>query len=41
MILGTPHMTSSKACEDLNVILDNTALERVKFTKFLGVLLVS
>ena len=39
MILGTPHMTSTKAREDLNVILDNTALERVKFTKFLGVLI--
>ena len=39
MILGTPHMTSTKAREDLNVILDNTALERVKFTQFLGVLI--
>ena len=39
MILGTPHMTSTKAREELNVILDNTALERVKFTKFLGVLI--
>ena len=39
IILGTPHMTSTKAREDLNVILDNTALERVKFTKFLGVLI--
>ena len=25
MILGTPHMTSTKAREDLNVILDNTS----------------
>ena len=39
MILGTPHMTSTKAREDLNVMLDNSALERVKFTKFLGVLI--
>ena len=39
MILGTPHMTSTKAREELNVMLDNTALERVKFTKFLGVLI--
>ena len=38
MILGTPHVTSTKAREDLNVILDNTALERVKLTKFLSVL---
>ena len=39
MILGTPHMTSTKAREELNVMLDNTALEGVKFTKFLGVLI--
>ena len=39
IILGTPYMTSTKAREDFNVILDNTALERVKFTKFLGVLI--
>ena len=38
MILGTPHMTSVKVCEDLNVSLNNTTLERVQFTKFLGVL---
>ena len=38
LILGTPHMTSTKAREELNVMLDNTALERVKFTKFLGLL---
>ena len=41
MIMGTPHMTSTKAREDLHVLLDNTVtvLERVKFTKFLGVLI--
>ena len=39
MIMGTPHMTSTKTREDLNVLLDNTVLERVKFTKFLGVLI--
>ena len=32
-------MTSNKTREDWNVLLDNTALERVKFTKFLGVLI--
>ena len=32
-------MISTKTREDLNVLLDNTALERVKFTKFLGVLI--
>ena len=32
-------MTSTKTREDLNVLLDNTALERVKFTQFLGVLI--
>ena len=32
-------MTSTKTREDLNVFLDNTVLERVKFTKFLGVLI--
>ena len=32
-------MTSTKSRENLNVMLDNTALERVKFTKFLGVLM--
>ena len=36
MIMGTPHMTSTKTHEDLNVLLDNTVLERAKFTKFLG-----
>ena len=39
MIMGTPYMTSTKTREDLNVLLDNTALERVKFTKRLGVLI--
>ena len=39
MIMGTPHMTSTKTREDLNVLLDNTVLERVKFTKFFGVLI--
>ena len=37
MILGTPHMTSTKI--SVNVMLDNTVLERVKFMKFLGVLI--
>ena len=36
MILGTPHMTSVKQTE---VILDNTILDRVQCTKFLGVLI--
>ena len=39
MILGTPYMTSTKTREDLKVSLDNTVLKRVKFTKFLGVLI--
>ena len=39
MILGTPHMTSIKTRENLNVILNDTILERVKVTKFLGVLI--
>ena len=39
MILGTPHMTSSKVSDDLNVVLNETILERVKCTKFLGVLI--
>ena len=37
MLLGTSHMTSSKIQQDLNVILDNTVLDRVSHTKFLGV----
>ena len=39
MVLGTPHMTSVKVRKDLNVSLNNTTLERVRFTKFLGVLI--
>ena len=39
MILGTPHMTLVKVRKDLNVSLNNTTLERVRFTKFLGVLI--
>ena len=39
MIMGTPHMTSTKTREDLNALLDKTALEREIFTKFLGVLI--
>ena len=39
MMLGTPHMTSVKIKQDLNVILDDSILDRVKHTKFLGVLI--
>ena len=39
MILGTPHMTSTKIREDFDVTLNDTTLERVKFTKFLDVLI--
>ena len=39
MILGTSHMTSVKAQQHFNVILDDTVLDRVKNTKFLGVLI--
>ena len=39
MILGTHHMTSTKTRQDLNVVLNDTLLERVKCTKFLGVLI--
>ena len=39
MILGTSHMTSVKAQQHFNVILDDTVLDRVKCTKFLGVLI--
>ena len=39
MLLGTSHMTSSKIQQDLDVILDNTVLDRVSHTKFLGVLI--
>ena len=41
MILGIPHMTPTKHLTILNVTLNITALEWVKFTKFLGVLRVS
>ena len=37
MILGTSHMTSVKAQQDFNIILDDTILDRVKNTEFLGV----
>ena len=39
MIMGTPYVTLTKTGEDLNVLVGNTALERVKFTKFRGVLI--
>ena len=39
MVLGTPHMTSVKIKNDIHVKLDGTLLERVKHTKFLGVLI--
>ena len=39
MILRTPHMVSNMDELDENVSLDSTALERVKHTKFLGVLI--
>ena len=39
MILGTPHMTLSRVRDDLTLVLNNTSLERVKCTKFLGVLI--
>ena len=39
MILGTPHMTSRKTSVDSNIVLNDTILERVKVTKFLGVLI--
>ena len=32
MILGTPKMTSSKTHQDFNITLNDTLLERVKFT---------
>ena len=38
MVLGTSHMTSIKTHKDLNIVLDDTVLERVKCTKFLDVL---
>ena len=39
MILGTPRMVSHMDELNVNVILDSTALEKVKHTKFLGVLI--
>ena len=39
MVLGTPKMTSTKTHHDFNITLHDTLLERVKFTKFLGVLI--
>ena len=39
IILGTSHMTLVKAQQHFNVILDDTVLDRVKYTKFLGVLI--
>ena len=37
-ILGTSHMTSVKAQQHFNVILEDTVLDKVKYTKFLSVL---
>ena len=39
MELGTPHMTYVKVQADLDVILVDTKLDRVKQTKFLGVII--
>ena len=39
MILGTPRMVSNMDDLNVNVILDSTVLEKVKHTKFLGVLI--
>ena len=39
MILGTNYMTSVKAPNDFDIVLNDTKLERVKSTKFLGVLI--
>ena len=39
MSLGTPKMTSTKTHQDFNITFNYTLLERVKFTKFLGVLI--
>ena len=39
VILGIPHMVSDMDELNVNVILDNTTLEEVKHTKFLGVLI--
>lgn len=37
--MGTPYMTSAVTLKNINVLLDETSLERVEFTKFLGVLI--
>ena len=37
--MGTPHMTSAETLKNINVLLDDTSLERVDYTKFLGVLI--
>ena len=39
MILGTPKVTSTKTHQDFNITLNDTLLERVKFTQFFGVLI--
>ena len=39
MILGTPRMVSNMGEINVNMILDSTALEKVKHIKFLGVLI--
>ena len=39
IILGTPHMVPNMNQLNVNVILDSTALEKVKHTKFLGMLI--
>ena len=39
MILGTPRMVSNMGELNVNVILDSTALEKVKHSKWLGVLI--
>ncbi len=38
MLLGTPHMTGKRQ-DDISAILDNTQVDRVKTTKFLGVIM--
>ncbi len=38
MLLATPHMTGKRQ-DAINVILDNTQLDRVKTTEFLGVII--